>query len=68
MYVNKDAYRIVAVEGGVRVLMPGGFATTALEDLYADTGAARAAIARAIRDGMPAVAIVDETAMHVRTT
>lgn len=68
MYVNKDTYCIVAVEGGVRVLMPGGFSTTAFEDLYPDAGAARAAIERAICDGMPSAAIVDETAMHVRTT
>jgi hypothetical protein len=55
-------YRIVAAEGGgARVLMSGGTSTNVLEDSYIDVGAARAAIARAIRDGLPAFEILDET-------
>jgi hypothetical protein len=62
VYENQDAYRIVAADdGGVRVLMPGGFATTALEDKYANAADAAAAIADAIRDGMPAFEVLDET-------
>jgi hypothetical protein len=61
-YEHEDAYRIVAADGGVRVVTPGGFATTALAECYADAAAAREAIERAIRDGLPAVAIIDETA------
>lgn len=60
VYENRDAYRIVPHEGGVQVLSPGGFASTAFEGLYADVAAARAAIARAIRDGLPAAEVVDE--------
>ena len=61
MYVNKDTYRIVAVEGGVRVLLPGGFATTAIEECYPNAIAAAAALEQAIKDGMPALDVVDET-------
>jgi hypothetical protein len=62
VYEKPDVYRIVAVEGGgVRVLVSGGTSTNMLEDSYMDVGAARAAIARAIRDGLPAFEILDET-------
>jgi hypothetical protein len=61
-YQNRDAYRIVDVDGGVRVLMPGGFSTTALEERYPSVSAAAAAIADAIGNGMPALEVVDETA------
>lgn len=64
MYESQDTYRIVSADdGGVRVLMPGGIATTALEDHYASATAARAAIAAAIQNGMPALEVVDETAV-----
>lgn len=64
VYEREDVYRVVDAEGGgVRVMMPGGFATTALEERYPDVAAARAAIARAIRDGLPAADLVDETTM-----
>ena len=63
VYENQDAYRIVAADGGgVRVLMPGGFATNALEERYPSARAAAAAIEDAIKDGMPAFGVVDETA------
>ena len=62
VYEKPDAYRIVAADdGGVRVLMPRGFATNALEERYPSAGAAAAAIADAIKDGMPAFEVVDET-------
>ena len=62
MYESRDLYRIVAADGGgVRMLMPGGFATTAIEVRYPDVAAARAGNSRAIRDGLPAVDLVDET-------
>lgn len=61
-YEKQDAYRIVAADGGgVRVLMPGGFATTALKEGYPSGSAAAAAIAVAIRDGMSAFEVIDET-------
>lgn len=61
-YETQDLYRIVAVDGGgVRVLMPGGFATTALDERYLNASEAAAAIADAIKDGMPAFEVVDET-------
>jgi len=63
LYETHDTYRIVAADdGGVRVLMPGGLATTALEECYPSGSAAAAAIADAIKRGMPAFEIVDETA------
>lgn len=50
----------------MRVVMPGGLATTALEEWYPSAIAAAAAIADAIEGGMPAFEIVDETALsHV---
>ncbi len=62
VYEKQDVYRIVAADGGgVRVVMPGGFGTTALEERYPSGRAAAAAIADAIRDGMPALEVVDET-------
>ena len=62
MYTDNDAYRIVAADdGGVRVLMPGGLATTALEGGYANAADAAVAIADAIMDGMPALEVLDET-------
>jgi hypothetical protein len=62
VYGGEDTYRIVAADGGgVRVLMPGGFATTGIEECYPSGRAAAAAIAHAIRDGMPALAMLDET-------
>ncbi|MRR12825.1 hypothetical protein EG835_10270 [bacterium] len=62
VYESQDLYRIVAVDGGgVRVLTPGGFATTALEEWYPSARAAAAAIADAIKGGMPAFEVVDET-------
>ncbi|MBU4555494.1 MAG: hypothetical protein KJ747_01305 [Actinobacteria bacterium] len=61
-YEKEDVYRIVAAEGGVvRVLMPGGLGTTGLEECYPSVSAAAAAIADAIRDGMPALEVLDET-------
>ena len=64
MYETHDTYRIVAADvgGGVRVLTPGGFATTALEEWYPSAIAAAAAIAEAIAGGMPALEVVDDTA------
>jgi hypothetical protein len=62
VYENQDVYRIVAAEGGgVRVVIPGGFATNALEERYPNARAAAAAIEDAIKDGMPAFEVVDET-------
>lgn len=67
-YEQPQVYRIVAAAGGgVRVLLPGGIATNALEDGYADVGAARAALVRAIHNGLPAFEILDENA-SARTT
>ena len=64
MYETQDLYRIVAADGGgVRVLMPGGFATNALEEWYPSAIAAAAAIAEAIEGGMPVFEVVDETAV-----
>jgi len=67
VYASRDLYRIVPADGGgVRVVMPGGLATTALEEWYPSAIAAAAAIADAIEGGMPAFEIVDETALsHV---
>lgn len=63
VYESQDAYRIVAADGGgVRVLMPGGLGTTGLEECYPSCAAAADAIADAIRDGMPALEVLDETA------
>lgn len=62
MYASRDLYRIVVADGGgVRVVIPGGLATTALEEWYPNAHAAAAAIADAIKDGMPAFEVVDET-------
>jgi len=62
VYESQDIYRIVAADGGgVRVLMPGGLGTTGLEECYPSARAAAAAIAAAIRDGMPALEVLDET-------
>ena len=62
VYESRDLYRIVDGEGGgVRVMMPGGFATTALEEWYPSALAATAAVADAIEGGMPAFEVVDET-------
>jgi len=62
VYESRDFYRIAAADGGgVRVLMPGGFVTTGLEECYPSGRAAAAAIADAIRDGMPALDVLDET-------
>lgn len=62
VYETQDLYRIVAADGGgVRVLMPGGLATTALKERYPSALAAAAAIADAIEGGMPAFEVVDET-------
>lgn len=62
MYETHDLYRIVPADGGgVRVLMPGGLATTALKERYSNAGEAAAAIAAAIKGGMPAFEVVDET-------
>ena len=62
VYASRDLYRIVAADGGgVRVVMPGGLATTALEEWYPSANAAAAAIADAIKGGMPAFEVVDET-------
>ena len=61
-YEKQDVYRIVAEDGGgVRVLMPGGLGTTGLEECYPSATAAADAIADAIRDGMPALEVPDET-------
>jgi hypothetical protein len=66
-YEKPDVYRIVAADGGgVRVLMPGGLPTNALEEFYPDANAAAVAIAHAINDGIPALEVLDETA-HQRT-
>ncbi len=63
VYERRDLYRIVAADGGgVRVVMPGGLATTALEEWYPSANAAAAAIADAIKGGMPSFEVVDETA------
>jgi hypothetical protein len=43
--------------------MPGGLATTALEEWYPSANAAAEVIADAIKGGMPAFEIVDETAV-----
>lgn len=59
--VPRGAYRVVTAEDGVRVLLPGGDATTALADSYADAPRAVAAIKRAIAEGLPELEIVDET-------
>ena len=62
VYESAQVYRIVAADsGGVRVLMPGGLATTGLEECYPSARAAAAAIADAIKDGMPALEVLDET-------
>ena len=62
VYERQDIYRIVAADGGgVRVLMPGGLGSTGLEECYTSGVAAAAAIADAIRDGMPALKVIDET-------
>lgn len=62
VYESRDLYRIVAADGGgVRVVMPGGFGTTALEEWYPSASAAAVAIADAIRGGMPALEVLDET-------
>lgn len=63
VYETQDLYRIVAADGGgVRVVMPGGLATTALEEWYPSALAAATAIADAIEGGMPAFEVSDETA------
>ena len=63
VYEKQDVFRIVAADdGGVRVLMPGGLGTTALEDGFANAADAAAAIADAVKDGMPALEVLDETA------
>ncbi|MDO8880597.1 MAG: hypothetical protein Q7W44_07355 [Coriobacteriia bacterium] len=62
VYETQDRYRIVtAGGGGVQVLMPGGLATNALEECYSSASEAAAAIADAIKRGMPAFEVVDET-------
>ena len=62
VYASRDLYRIVSADGGgVRVVMPGGLATTALEEWYPSANAAAAAISDAIKGGMPAFEVVDET-------
>jgi hypothetical protein len=64
VYESRDLYRIVAADGGgVRVVMPGGLATTALEEWYPSASAAAVAIADAIKGGMPAFEVSDETAV-----
>jgi hypothetical protein len=64
VHESRDLYRIVAADGGgVRVVMPGGLATTALEEWYPSANAAAAAIADAIKGGMPSFEVVDETAL-----
>lgn len=64
VHTSRDLYRIVAADGGgVRVVLPGGLATTALEEWYPSTNAAAAAIADAIKGGLPAFEVVDETAV-----
>lgn len=62
VYESEETYRIVAADGGVRVLMPGGFATTAVEEYYPNTSEAAEAIQQAIKDGMPTFEVADETA------
>ncbi|MBN1460424.1 MAG: hypothetical protein JXA57_12885 [Armatimonadetes bacterium] len=63
VYETQDLYRIVAADGGgVRVLTPGGFATNALEECFSSASEAAAAIADAIKGGLPAFEVVDETA------
>jgi|GEM_PF-3249895 len=62
VYEKQDVYRIVAADdGGVRVVMPGGLGTTGVEVCYPSARAAAAAIEDAIRDGMPALEVLDET-------
>ena len=62
VYEKQDVYRIVAADdGGVRVLMPGGLGTTGPQESYPSGIAAAEAIADAIRDGMPALEVLDET-------
>lgn len=62
VYASRGLYRIVAADGGgVRIVMPGGLATTALEEWYPSANAAAAAIGDAIKGGMPAFEVVDET-------
>ena len=62
VYASRDLYRIVAADGGgVRVVLAGGIATTALEEWYPSANAAAAAITDAIKGGMPAFEVVDET-------
>ena len=62
VYEKQDVYRIVAADGGgVRVLTPGGFATTALHERYPSASQATSAIADAIKNGLPALAVLDET-------
>ena len=64
VYASRDLYRIVAADGGgVRIVMPDGLATTALEEWYPNASAAAAAIADAIKGGLPAFEVVDETAV-----
>ncbi len=64
VYASRDLYRIVAADGGgVRIVMPGGLATNALEDWYPSANAAAAAIADAVKGGLPAFEVVDETAV-----
>lgn len=64
VYASRDLYRIVPADGGgVRVVMPGGLATNALEEWYPSANAAAAAIADAVKGGMPALEVVDETAV-----
>ena len=65
MYESQDAYRIVAADGGgVRVVMPVGFATNAVEERYPNARAAAAAIDDAIKDGMPAFEVVDKSCVR----
>jgi len=64
VYETQDRYRTVAADGGgVRVLMPGGLVTNALEEWYPSALAAAAAIADAIDGGMPAFEVADETSV-----
>ena len=62
-YEKPEVYRIVATAGGVvSVVLPGGITATVLEESYPSASAAAAAIADAIKDGMPALEVWDETA------